>query len=250
MECNCDCHECDDCNSDCYDCNCECHDCCEDCDDSDSDEEDDGPTYQPPLNKVERVTERIQTALGVKLSIEETGPIDGAGLQAAAYPDKTIKITRELSNVMTDDELAFIIGHEYAHIEQEHISKQNAANAAKREAFVQAMNELDERQKRRGSGKFKRVATQVVGGVLGGASLAVTSQLESQNYETKADERALEVVEAAGYNPEASVTAYEKLHGGRVPDIGVLHSIVSTHPPPKSRHNHLREKSRRRRDNG
>jgi predicted Zn-dependent protease len=36
---------------------------------------------------------------------------------------------------MTDDELAFIIGHEYAHIEQEHISKQNAANAAKREAF-------------------------------------------------------------------------------------------------------------------
>ena len=186
----------------------------------------------------------------MQLSIEETGPIDGARIQAAAYRDKTIKITRELANVMTDDELAFIIGHEYAHIEQEHIAKHTASDAAKRGAFKQTMNQLDERQKRQGSSKLKRVATQVVGGVLGGASLAVTSQLESQHYETKADERALEVVEAAGYNPEASVTAYEKLHGGRVPDIGVLQSIVSTHPPPKSRHKHLREKSRRRRENG
>jgi hypothetical protein len=124
VNCECDCHDCDDCDDDCYNCSCDCHECCEDCEDDDS--EDDGTYYQPPVNKVERVTERIEDALGVQLSIEETDQIDGARVQAAAYPDKKIKITRDLANTMTDDELAFIIGHEYAHIEQKHIESKGA----------------------------------------------------------------------------------------------------------------------------
>lgn len=244
-ECNCECHECDECDDDCYDCSCECHDCCEDCEGDDS-EEDDQTYYQPPVNKVERVSERIQQAVGVPLSIEETDQIEGQRIQAAAYPDNKIKVTRELASRMTDDELAFIIGHEYAHVEQEHIAKQVASRAAKRVALRQSLSELDDHLKQKGSGKIKRAATHLLCGALGEAGVALTGQMESQHYETKADERAIELATAAGYNPEASVTAYEKLHGGRVPEVGFVQSITSSHPAPRTRHEHLNRKSKTR----
>lgn len=246
-ECECECHNCDYCDN-CYDCSCECHDCCEDCEDDDSDDEDETAFYCPPANKVERVSERIEDALGVKLSIEETDQIDGARMQAAAYPDKKIKVTRDLANTMTDDELAFVIGHEYAHIEQKHIEKQVASREAKRAALRQGLSKMDTQMKEKGSGRLKRAAAHVVASALGEAGVAVTGRLESQHYETKADERALEVVEAAGYDPDASVTAYEKLHGGRVPEVGIIQAVTSTHPNPKSRHKHLKEKSKNRSD--
>jgi predicted Zn-dependent protease len=141
--------------------------------------------------------------------------------------------------------LAFVIAHEYAHIEQKHSLKKTAANAAQREAVIQALSQMDERLKQKGSGKIKRGAAQVVCGLLGGAGLAVTSQLESQHYETKADERGIEVAEVAGYKPEASVTAHQKLHGGRVPEIGLIQSIASSHPAPRTRHEYLSEKSKK-----
>jgi predicted Zn-dependent protease len=149
---------------------------------------------------------------------------------------------------MTDDELAFIIGHEYAHIEQEHLAKQRVSAAAKHTAIVHGLSQMDDHLKAKGSGKIKRVAVQVFCGVAGGASLAVTSQLESQHYETKADDRAWEIVEAAGYNPEASVRAFEKSYGGHIPEIGILQSVVSSHPAPRSRHQHLKNKVKNRRD--
>jgi len=145
---------------------------------------------------------------------------------------------------MTDDELAFVIGHEYAHIEQEHRAKKVASADAKLDALRQGLSEMDNHLREKGSGKIKRAAAQLVGGALGGAGVALSARLESQHYETKADERGIEVAAAAGYDPEASVTAHKKLHGGRILEIGLVQSITSSHPAPRARHEHLNQKSK------
>jgi putative metalloprotease len=150
---------------------------------------------------------------------------------------------------MTDDELAFIIGHEVGHRDGYHAEKKLASRVAKRAALRHELGKLDDHLQQKGSGKIKRAAAHVICRALGEAGVALSGQLESQHYETKADERGMEIAEAAGYDPEASVTAYEKLHGGRVPEVGLIQGITSSHPAPRIRHQQLAEKSKNRRDN-
>ena len=143
---------------------------------------------------------------------------------------------------MTDDELAFVLAHEVAHIEKEHGKKYENLVDAELAVLKATMRTADRELKEKGAGFIKRAAAQIIGGAVGGAGVVVTSRQVSQKHETEADERAIEIVRGAGYNEKASITAYENLHGGHVPEIGVVQSVVSTHPAPRKRHQHLKNK--------
>jgi hypothetical protein len=254
--CSCDCHDCDGCYDYCSDdCDCDCHECCDDCsDDADDyqngDSSDYGGYYAPSdssdlysyQSKVERVSDQIKELTSVNFSIEETDQIDGDRIQAAAYPDGRVKITHELVNRMSEDELAFVVAHEVAHIEKEHSKKHQALLDAEITALKTGMLTVDQELKEKGAGFIKRTATQIIGGVVGGAGVVVTSRQVSQRHETEADERAIEIVKEAGFDEKASVTAYEKLHSGYVPEVGFVQSVISTHPAPRKRHQHLKNK--------
>lgn len=154
-------------------------------------------------------------------------------MQAIAYRDGSVKVTRELVNRMTEDELAFVVAHEVAHIEKEHGKKHEALVNAELTALKVGLRTADRELTERGAGFVRRAASHIIGGAVGGAGVVVTSRQLSQKHETEADERAIEIAKEAGYNEEASVTAYEKLHGGHVPEIGVVQSVISTHPAPR-----------------
>ena len=243
--CECDCHDCDYCDDCSSDCNCDCHECCDECEEE-AQADEDRKYYEIQANKIERVASRIKEVVGADFTIEETERIDGARLQAAAYPDKSIRITKELADKLNDDELAYIIGHEYAHIEKKHGEKKQASLDAKLTALKVGLKAKNRQQKESGAGFIKRATTQIVGGVLGGAAVVAITQAESRHLESEADERGLEIAEEAGYDPAAGASAYQKLHNGYVPDTGIVEDIISTHPAPRSRHKNLRDQAEKR----
>ena len=194
------------------------------------------------MSRVERVAHQIREVVQAKFSIGETDHIEGDRMQAIARPDGSVKVTRELVGRMTDDELAFIVAHEVAHIEKEHGKKHQGLVDAELAALKAGLQTADRELQEKGAGLIKRTAAQIVGGAVGGAGVVLAARQVSQKHETEADERAIEIVKEAGYNESASVTAYQKLHGGSVPEIGIVQSVISTHPAPRKRHQHLKNK--------
>jgi len=88
---------------------------------------------QPPLpggekeiftvkERIAGIGERISKGVGIEariLVIDERKP------EAYVYPDKTIIITTALAELAgSDDEIAFVIGHEMGHITKEHCNKE------------------------------------------------------------------------------------------------------------------------------
>lgn len=71
-----------------------------------------------PKGRIAPIGERISKCAGIEariLVVDERKP------EAYVYPDKTIVVTTGLVNLAeNDDETAFVIGHEMAHIAKEH----------------------------------------------------------------------------------------------------------------------------------
>ena len=113
---------------------------------------------------------------------------------------------------LTDDEAAMVMGHEMAHALREHARSRIA--------------------KSQGTGIGLSVLSQVLGlGRLGDFAANVGTQLLTLKYsrsdETDADLVGLEIAARAAYNPEASVTLWQKMAkagGGKGP------GFLSTHP--------------------
>jgi len=124
---------------------------------------------------------------------------------------------------LTDDEIAQIMGHEIAHALREH----------GREAISRAYT--------------TQMGTQIVGSLLGlgdgarqAADMAVQYGLtlpNSRSNETEADLIGLELAARAGYNPEASVTLWQKMASA---SQGQPPAFLSTHPSSTGRIEMLR----------
>ncbi|WP_028604312.1 M48 family metallopeptidase [Ottowia thiooxydans] len=119
---------------------------------------------------------------------------------------------------LTDDEIAMIMGHEMAHALREH--------ARERLAKTQATN------------MGLSLGAQWLGlGELGNAAAGVGTQLLalqfSRSDETEADLVGLELAARAGYNPNASVTLWQKM-GKASGNSGGL-KFLSTHPSGPNR---------------
>jgi len=132
-------------------------------------------------------------------------------LNAFSAPGGPVIITRQLAAMMTtDDELAFVLGHETGHITAQH-----ARNLMNRSLITQG------------------VATVL----FGGASVALQSGLNvaytlydrgySRNQEYQADDYGVKLMQQAGYSPEGAVKALAKL--GMDTSKG-LNKYLATHP--------------------
>lgn len=121
---------------------------------------------------------------------------------------------------LTDDEAAHVIGHEIAHALREHARARVAKNTLTNAGAI-------------------IIAVLVGGGAgdlvrQGGGILALKF---SRDDEREADLLGMELAARAGYNPEASVTLWEKM--SRVAKSGAP-SWLSTHPSGQERVQHLR----------
>ena len=146
-------------------------------------------------------------------------------LNAFALPGGKVVITEEYLNLLGDDELAFVLGHEMVHVDERH--------------YVQMA-------KRRQSHLLGRLLLSILFDVgtagqlvLDVVDASITSGY-SRDLEWEADERGFDLAVAAGYDAAGGIQALSRLQAVRGSDW--LGRLFATHPRLQSRMNRLEER--------
>ncbi|HKJ64536.1 MAG TPA: M48 family metalloprotease [Desulfopila sp.] len=138
-------------------------------------------------------------------------------VNAFAMADGTVRIYSGLMDLMDDDELLFVIGHEMGHVAKEHSRKKVVlayASSALRKGLASQENEI---------GMLARSA-------LGGFVQQLTNAQFSQHEEKQADTFGAEFLLEKGHSIVPAVSALRKLE-----DQARHHTFLSSHPAPGDR---------------
>ncbi|HEY0626769.1 MAG TPA: M48 family metallopeptidase [Allosphingosinicella sp.] len=135
-------------------------------------------------------------------------------VNAAALPGGNIVIFRELiSEADGPDEVAGVLGHEIAHVEERHVTE----------------------------GMIRHLGFGMIVALFGGSTGANADMLLAAGYsrgaEREADERAIEALKRANISPAATAKFFERLgeHEEKLGRIGDGLEYLSTHPMSQSR---------------
>jgi predicted Zn-dependent protease len=152
--------------------------------------------------------------------------IDIDAFNAAAFPGGFLYATKGLMGGLTDEELAFVVGHEIGHVDRRHSVKQ-LKNAQLRRLGLSAIIAATGRKR---VNKTTATLFQLTDTVIG-------SQ-RSQKDESQADRYGMRCMAQAGYDPAFALSALQKLgsqKSGGTP--GFLNTLVGSHPLPRERIN-------------
>lgn len=182
-------------------------------------------TIAPEESKYAR---RLQ-GLAVKLLQGEGARFDykvyvAPEVNAFAMADGTIRVYSGLMDMMADEELYFVLGHEMGHVEKQHLRKQMRlalAGSAVRKGIASQNNAVGE------------LARSQLGGFVEKLMNAQFSQQE----EREADDYGVALLTSKGFSPKGAISALRKLA-----TLGAGHSFLSTHPAPEKRANRLEGK--------
>jgi putative metalloprotease len=146
-------------------------------------------------------------------------------VNAFAMADGTIRLYSGLMDMMTDDELRYVIGHEMGHVKNGHTKKRMQTALATSAA-------------QKGVAASGTKASMLADSQLGDLMVTVVRAQHSQGNEREADDYSMQFMSRRKYDRKACVTALEKLvklsGGGGA-------SWVSTHPSPKERADRMRQ---------
>lgn len=161
---------------------------------------------------------RLSTRKNIPYSYKVLG--NDKVLNAFAAPGGPIYVTRKLMNTVANDaELAYVLGHETAHIERKHIvkavEKQQTAGI-----LVGVLGAL------LGKGKTKDVV-----GTVGNVAFTVWSRGYGRDQETESDIVGVRWMSQLGYEPSAAISMMGRLGGGS----SGLEKYLASHPNPKDR---------------
>ena len=140
-------------------------------------------------------------------------------LNAMALPGGFIYINRGLIEILNDDELAYVLGHETGHVAARHIAKKLQANMGYQLILGIAFASVGD-----GSGES---AADIARGVDTVYSLVGLSYSRKDEYE--ADRLAVKYAFRAGFNSYGSLSALEKIKQEEGPNWKVL-EYFRTHP--------------------
>lgn len=142
---------------------------------------------------------------------------------ALAFPGGYIYTTKGLMRALTDEELAFVLGHEIAHVARRHSVNQLEKATYTQVGLAAVLAALGNGRVQQNQATLARLASAVAG-----------SQW-SQNDERDADEVGLQIMARAGYDPVYAVSALDKLSRQSGGTPGFLNTLVGSHPLPKDR---------------
>lgn len=176
----------------------------------------------PYAIRLKKLTEGLNDVDGIPLNFKVYKVID---VNAFACPDGSVRVFSSLMDIMNDDELIGIIGHELGHVAKHHSKKQ----------FKQAL--LTSAAKDAIASTSNTVAA-LTDSQLGALSESLMSANYSRKQESEADDCGYEFLKENGRNPWAMVMAFEKmaeLEGQSGGSQGGLNKMFSSHPDTKSR---------------
>ncbi|MDE6633823.1 MAG: M48 family metalloprotease, partial [Bacteroidaceae bacterium] len=137
------------------------------------------------VKRLRRLTENVKEADGIPLNFKVYHVKD---VNAFACPDGSVRVFSSLMDVMTDDELMGVIGHEIGHV-----LKRHSKNAMKQQLLTAAA--LD------AAGAANGKIAKLTDSQLGAISESLVNAKFSQKQETEADECGYDFLVANGLNP-------------------------------------------------
>lgn len=175
--------------------------------------------YTQRLNKL---TSNLRSVDGTPLNFKVYITKD---INAFACADGSVRVYSGIMDLMTDDELLGIIGHEIGHV----------ANQDSKDAFKQAL--LNSAMMDAVGSANSNIAS-LTDGMLGQLAQSLMSAKYSRKQESEADDYGYDFLKLNGKNPYAMVLAFEKmqqLEGGNGQATGSLANAFSDHPDTAKR---------------
>ena len=138
-------------------------------------------------------------------------------VNAFAMADGTVRIFSGLMDMMTDEELLFVIGHEMGHVVKRHSRKKVVlayTAGAVRKGLASQNNQIG----------------QLAASTLGGLAQRLTNAQFSQHEERQADDYGVTFLREEGHTVTAAVSALRKFE-----ELAGRHTFLSSHPDPADR---------------
>lgn len=151
-------------------------------------------------------------------------------VNACAYGDGSVRVNSALMDLMDDDELIAVIGHELGHV----------ANKDSKKAMQRAYLGSAAREAIYAAGGYGKLA----GTVLGDISQAYVNAQFSQSQESRADEYGFQFAIDQGHDPYSMCRSLEKLNSlSSGTQSSALAKMFSSHPDSAKRAAKMRKKA-------
>lgn len=180
------------------------------------------PESDPHTKRLRRLTAGITQADGIPLNFKVYNTQD---VNAFACPDGSVRVYSALMDIMSDDELMGIIGHEIGHVVKRH-SRKAFRNSLLSDALRDALAATSDR------------VAALTDSQLGELGLALSNAKFSRKQEREADDCGYEFLVANGKNPWGMVMAFEKfmeLEAEGQGSSSYITKMFSSHPDTKER---------------
>lgn len=180
------------------------------------------PENSKYTKRLKTLTKGVTEADGIPLNFKVYEVTD---VNAFACPDGSVRVFSALMDIMDDDELMGIIGHEIGHVMKHH-----SKNAFKRELLTGAAKDAIGAA----SSKVARLTDSQLGAL--GQSFMTAKYSQKQEYE--ADNCGYDFLVANGRNPYGMVKSFEKLQqleGNGGSTASYFQKMFSSHPDTKKR---------------
>lgn len=188
------------------------------------------PADNPYVVRLTALTEGITEADGIPLNFKVYDVVD---VNAFACPDGSVRVFTSLMDIMNDDELMGVIGHEIGHVMKHH-----SKNAFKTELLTGALKDAVAST----GGK----AAALTDSQLGALGESLINAKYSQKQENEADNCGYDFLVANGRNPWGMVMAFEKLQsleGTGGSSSNFISKMFSSHPETKDRIKKMSERA-------
>lgn len=190
------------------------------------------PASNAYSQRLARLTSKFKSVNGMPLNFKVYKTSE---LNAFACADGSVRVYTGIMDVMTDDELRGVIGHEIGHVAN-HDSKKAFRNALLTSAL------------RDGLGAGDGLIASLSNSQLGDLGEAMMGARYSRKQETAADNYAYNFLKRNGYNPWALAQAFEKMdkiaqkQGAR---SSALSQLFSSHPDMQKRIQNIQSRCKR-----
>lgn len=180
------------------------------------------PEDNPYTQRLRTLTEGITEADGIPLNFKVYDVVD---INAFACPDGSVRVFSSLMDIMDDDELLGIIGHEIGHVMKHH-----SKNAFKTQLLTGALKDA--------VASTGGVAAALTESQLGTLGESLINSKYSQKQEKEADNCGYDFLVARGRNPWGMVMAFEKflkMESGASAKSSYVDKMFSSHPETQAR---------------
>ena len=180
--------------------------------------------------RLNRLTEGLTEVDGIPLNFKVYEVID---VNAFACPDGSVRVFSSLMDIMSDDELMGVIGHEIGHVLKHHSKK-----AFRTELLTGALKDA--------ISSTGGVAAALTDSQLGALGETLVNAKYSQKQEKEADDCGYDFLKANGLNPWGMAMSFEKLsslEGGSAKKASAVQKMFSSHPETQERIKRMSERA-------